>query len=71
MSTNSKVKGILILDKNLKVVQTTFNQENEKEMKFEEKCKNHIPNFTENARSTIRNLNPQVGIAWLKLFMLF
>jgi hypothetical protein len=25
MSTNSKVKGILILDKNLKVVQTTFN----------------------------------------------
>ena len=58
--TNPKVKGVLILDKNQAVVESTFDQENEKLKKFEEKCKTVIPNFTENARSTIRNLNPLV-----------
>ena len=58
--TNPKVKGVLILDKNQSIVTSTFEQENEKQKKLEQKLKTVIPNFTDNARSTIRNLNPLV-----------
>ena len=61
--TNPKVEGILILDKDQKVVESTFDLESDKSKKFEEKCKTVIPNFTENARSTIRNLNPLVRLS--------
>ena len=69
MASNPKVHGMVILNESLQVVQSTYTdnapgeeekKESEKKSakKYETKLINNIPNFTENARSTIRNLDP-------------
>ena len=83
MATNPKVHGIVILNSSQAVVQSTYtdpapNEEEKKSenqmksaKKYETKLINNIPNFTENARSTIRNLDPQVHSHSYSLLILF
>ena len=46
---------MIVLDKLNALVNSTFP---EKKHSFEEKLKDLLPKFTENARSTLRNLDP-------------